>query len=92
MQRIAEVTDAVLTSIINAKRLLNSEIDYHSAAWTRISFAIKLRDGFKCRQCKSGINLRVHHIKPIDQGGLHLQQNLITLCDHCHKLRHRGKR
>jgi len=88
-EHISDITEAVLVSIINAKRRLNQEIDYHSATWTQISFAVKLRDGYKCRQCGARLGLRVHHINPLNKGGTHLPSNLITLCRHCHSLRHK---
>ena len=33
----------------------------------------------------------VHHIKPIDQGGTHAEDNLTSLCQSCHTLKRNSK-
>lgn len=49
------------------------------------------RDNYQCRVCGSSpedsvhIRLEVHHIKPWEEGGLTIPENLITLCATCHK-------
>lgn len=43
------------------------------------------RDGYKCRVCGKAKMLHIHHVKPISYGGIHGLQNLITLCNLCHK-------
>jgi len=49
------------------------------------------RDRFRCRICGRSpdnhvdIELHVHHIRPSCIGGLTHEENLITLCDTCHK-------
>ncbi len=48
------------------------------------------RDNYQCRVCGSSpddsvhVRLEVHHIKPWEEGGLTLKENLITLCNACH--------
>ena len=50
------------------------------------------RDNHQCQYCKkSNIPLNVHHIKPRKDGGTDKPDNLITLCETCHQLYHRGK-
>jgi len=59
------------------------------------SYARK-RDKYTCQHCKksledlkkNNIKLQVHHIKPRSQGGTNVPDNLITLCEHCHKQVH----
>jgi hypothetical protein len=94
MQRQADITDAVLTSLISARQGLLSTIDYQSRTWKNISWAIKVRDRFRCRRCGITVRLVVHHIIPIGKGGTNLPQNLLTVCDVCHRLAHKefGKR
>jgi hypothetical protein len=50
------------------------------------------RDGHTCQACK-GKNkiLNVHHIVPRSQGGTDKPDNLITLCESCHKKLHAGR-
>ena len=49
------------------------------------------RDGRRCQICgrkpsdEKDIDLHVHHIKPFGQGGLTIDENLITLCRQCHQ-------
>lgn len=49
------------------------------------------RDDYKCQCChKSGIPLQVHHIVYRSNGGSDHEDNLITLCEICHKGIHDG--
>ncbi len=49
------------------------------------------RDTFRCKVCGRrpdnyvDIELHVHHIRPVGEGGFTHEENLITLCDTCHK-------
>ena len=50
------------------------------------------RDGYKCQHCgKSDTILNAHHIVFRSQGGSDRSDNLITLCEKCHKKLHAGK-
>lgn len=46
------------------------------------------RDGHCCVRCRVGENLLVHHILPVSQGGTPDEQNLVTLCETCHRAAH----
>ena len=51
------------------------------------------RDGYTCQCCgthDSNVKLHVHHIESRQTGG-NAPNNLITLCEHCHKALHKGK-
>ena len=48
----------------------------------------KERDNFICCICGSEYRLVAHHIKPIEQGGDDVLENLITLCKGCHTSLH----
>lgn len=54
------------------------------------------RDNYTCQCCgahpsaKKGVKLHVHHLESRKTGG-NSPNNLITLCEHCHKLLHKGK-
>lgn len=49
------------------------------------------RDGHQCKICRKGqsdypeVELQAHHIRPFAQGGLTIDENLITLCSECHQ-------
>ena len=54
------------------------------------------RDGYKCQCCgkkpseKKGIKFHIHHLESRKIGG-NAPNNLVTLCEDCHKLYHLGK-
>jgi 5-methylcytosine-specific restriction endonuclease McrA len=48
------------------------------------------RDGYRCQQCGADHKLSCHHVKPKHAGGLDDLDNLVTLCEVCHReLHHR---
>ena len=50
------------------------------------------RDGHKCRSCGKGNTvINVHHVISQIDGGTNKPDNLITLCEKCHKDYHKGK-
>lgn len=50
------------------------------------------RDGYKCQCCKTKKGtLNAHHIIYRSNGGADTLDNLITLCEDCHKKLHRGE-
>lgn len=56
--------------------------------WRELSEHCKRRDGYKCRLCGSTEMLAAHHVQyPTDWYDTKLDQ-LITLCDGCHKVAH----
>ena len=48
------------------------------------------RDGHRCGNCSSHLQVQVHHIQFRSQGGNHHRSNLITLCKTCHACVHRN--
>lgn len=53
--------------------------------------AILHRDNYTCQRCgKKNCRLEVHHIKFKSDGGTDDEENLITLCEDCHKGVHDG--
>ena len=53
--------------------------------------AVLHRDNYTCQCCgKKNCRLEVHHIKFKSQGGTDDEENLITLCEDCHKGVHAG--
>lgn len=54
--------------------------------WVRAR-AAHLKHEPNCRNCGATSDPRpnqVHHIIPISRGGTHREENLVTLCEHCH--------
>ena len=70
--------------------------DYHkyllSSEWKSIAKKIRKRDEFKCTKCNSSESLQVHHTSydNIFNERNHLE-DLILLCDCCHKKEHNIK-
>ncbi len=46
------------------------------------------RDGWRCQSCGTMSNLEVHHKQLRSHSGSDIEDNLITLCDYCHKSVH----
>ena len=68
-----------------------SKFPDYSEEWPRIARAMKKRDGGCCQKCGKGgrgIELNVHHIVSLSDGGTDDPDNLITLCRDCHSLNH----
>lgn len=66
--------------------------------WNSIRQEIYQRDDYHCQNCgsrggpDSEIELHVHHVVPLSQGGLNKTSNLLTLCKRCHTAAHsRGR-
>ena len=52
------------------------------------------RDGYRCQSKQKGKHspkLHVHHLQPRSQGGTNAPDNLLTLCESCHKALHKGE-
>ena len=47
--------------------------------------AVLLRDGARCRRCRTTVNLEVDHIIPVSKGGKTEEANLQTLCRRCNR-------
>lgn len=67
------------------------------AGWENLKAYAKYRDGYKCRACgkskhKDGVRLEVHHIIRRADGGTDVPENVMTLCEDCHKAHHREDR
>jgi hypothetical protein len=65
-----------------------SKMNY-PADWLKRAENIRNRDLKQCAGCgRMNVELHVHHIKPLSNGGLNSKDNLITLCRECHQAIH----
>jgi hypothetical protein len=46
---------------------------------------VLLRDGGRCRACRTAVHLEVDHIIPVSKGGQTEESNLQTLCRRCNR-------
>jgi 5-methylcytosine-specific restriction endonuclease McrA len=58
-------------------------------AYEELRQQVLRRDSWRCQSCGSMCNLEVHHQELRSQGGNDSEENLITVCDRCHKLVHK---
>lgn len=68
-----------------------------TTGWENLKAYAKWRDGDKCRACgkskhKDGVRMEVHHIRHKADGGTDTPDNVVTLCEDCHKAHHQGER
>jgi len=56
--------------------------------WKYLREVVLRRDGNRCQVtgCPSRVELHIHHMKAVSQGGEHVPSNLVTLCDFHHAL------
>jgi 5-methylcytosine-specific restriction enzyme A len=65
----------------------------NSARWQKARALAKQRDGNRCGSCGATVDLQVHHIVRLEDGGAEFDlSNLTTLCVRCHGEQHRGDR
>ncbi len=50
-----------------------------------VRVAVLLRDGGRCRKCRSATNLQIDHLIPVSKGGDSAESNLQTLCRRCNR-------
>ncbi len=57
-----------------------------------LRMACLMRDGYTCQQCsKQKVRLEAHHLIFKERGGKDTLNNLLTLCEACHKKLHQNK-
>jgi len=57
-------------------------------AYDRLCQEILERDGWRCQSCGTMRGLEVHHQRRRSALGDDAEENLITLCNHCHQQIH----
>ena len=77
------------SGFVSAEKLPNSATFRAPSPKTRMK--VMKRDEYRCKLCGRraadhvDVELHVHHIRPWSEGGITLEDNLITLCHTCHK-------
>lgn len=68
--------------------------DSYPSDWDTRRKKIYSRDDYTCQNCgikgknHGSTELHAHHIVPVSKGGSHDTNNLVTICDQCHKSIH----
>ena len=102
-KKILPVTDLILevsqfdTALMKNPDLINEKVKMwgyqqgFNYGYSSRREAILHRDNYTCQCCgKKNCRLEVHHIKFKSNGGTDDEENLITLCEDCHKGVHAG--
>ena len=102
-KKILPVSDLILevsqfdTALMKSPSLINERVRHwgyqkgFNYGYSSRREAILHRDNYICQYCgKKNCRLEVHHIKFRRDGGTDDEENLITLCEECHKGVHAG--
>ena len=102
-KKILPVSDLILevsqfdTALMKNPSLMNEKVKHwgyqkgFNYGYSSRRSAILHRDNYTCQCCgKKNCRLEVHHIKFRRNGGTDDEENLITLCEECHKGVHAG--
>ena len=102
-KKILPVSDLILevsqfdTALMKNPSLMNEKVKHwgyqqgFNYGYSSRRSAILHRDNYTCQCCgKKNCRLEVHHIKFRRNGGTDDEENLITLCEECHKSVHAG--
>ena len=102
-KKILPVSDLILevsqfdTALMKNPKLMNEKVKHwgyqkgFNYGYSSRRKAILHRDNYTCQCCgKKNCRLEVHHIKFRRNGGTDDEENLITLCEDCHKGVHAG--
>jgi 5-methylcytosine-specific restriction enzyme A len=92
LEQLIGATDAVdLTAFADFVAFAQAEQRTYEdrLAKRRISDPVRamvlLRDGARCRRCRTAVHLEVDHIIPVSKGGKTEESNLQTLCRRCNR-------
>ena len=89
-KKIIDVENEIY-EIKNANKIAIEIFDYmlkYPPDWEARREDVMERDSFQCRECNGDKYLQIHHTIPLSKGGTNKINNLITLCEKCHSLKH----
>ena len=69
-------------------RVKHSRTTLDPVAYDKLHWQVLERDGWSCQVCGSYKNLEVHHKEFRSHQGSDTEENLITLCNSCHRATH----
>ena len=59
--------------------------------WDEIRKGVYRKDNYSCQRCGiRNVRLHAHHLIPLSEGGSDEIENLVSLCENCHKDMHFG--
>ncbi len=61
---------------------------FDRAGYVELTLQILERDGWKCQHCGRRDQLQIHHLLRRSQMGPDTEDNLMTVCSHCHRQLH----
>jgi 5-methylcytosine-specific restriction endonuclease McrA len=73
---------------MNRARLRGKRLRLDPVSYEKLRVQVLRRDSWRCQSCGTTSNLEVHHQQYRSHSGLDSEENLITLCDRCHKALH----
>jgi 5-methylcytosine-specific restriction endonuclease McrA len=73
---------------VKRNRAKQTRIKLDPQAYKQLRMQILERDSWRCQNCGSRQHLQIHHQELRSQSGRDAEENLITLCDTCHRLSH----
>jgi 5-methylcytosine-specific restriction endonuclease McrA len=65
-------------------KIEESRLRHHRDSYERLRLQVLRRDNWRCQSCGATSHLEVHHQRFRSHSGTDSEQNLITLCHHCH--------
>jgi len=73
---------------VNGRGLKQPRLRLDARSYGQLRKQVLERDGWRCQLCGSMKSLQVHHKRLRSHSGSDIEDNLITLCDRCHRLTH----
>jgi 5-methylcytosine-specific restriction endonuclease McrA len=69
-------------------RLKTPRVKREPEAYSHVKRKVLARDHWQCQICGSRKNLHIHHQEFRSHSGADTEENLITLCETCHRRAH----
>jgi 5-methylcytosine-specific restriction endonuclease McrA len=73
---------------MNNPRVRGKRLRLDPVSYEKLRMQVLRRDAWRCQACGTTSRLEVHHQQFRSHSGVDSDENLITLCDRCHKAVH----